>query len=165
MEQLLDQKGKFEEEIAELKQAIYTLEAINEMLEARVENTESHQGQGWLEVKNQDTILSILTAYADPIKKGILDEMERTPMTIQDIIRHLNFPQASVYRKITQLIDCKLVQKHGYYMQNDRRVYKYSSTIKNMRIHFEEEQTMMFVRLRKEDSEFHKLLGLDDSKV
>ncbi len=159
MEQLISECSKYQDEINALKQIICELEAINDVLKSQIDvEPKNPYYSDWIEIKDQKTIFNILTSYYDPIKKLVLEEMTKCPMTIQEIIQQHSLPQASTYRKITELIDCRLIVKQGFFLQNDsKRVYKYTNTIKNMKIHFEENKILIFVLPMRKNSGFQNL--------
>lgn len=159
MEQLISECSKYQDEINALKQIICDLEAINDILRSQIDfEPKKPYYSDWIEIKDQKTIFNILASYYDPIKKLVLEEMTKHPMTIQEIIHQHNLPQASAYRKITELIDCRLIVKQGFFLQNDsKRVYKYTNTIKNMKIHFEENKILIFVLPMRKNSGFQNL--------
>lgn len=158
MEQLVGEYTKYLEEINDLKQVIYTLEAVNDMLqmENNAEQARQHYAD-WMVISDQKSIFNILTSYDDSIKKLILEELAKNSMSIQEIIQKYDLPQASTYRKVTELIDCGLIMKHGFFLQKDsKRVYKYIAAIKNMRIHFIENKISLSV-LPVKRSEFQNI--------
>ena len=73
MEQLVGEYTKYLEEINDLKQVIYTLEAVNDMLqmENNAEQARQHYAD-WMVISDQKSIFNILTSYDDSIKKLIL---------------------------------------------------------------------------------------------
>ncbi len=158
MEQLVND-NKYREEIADLKQIIHTLEAVNEVLSSQVKvEPENPHRSYWAEIEDQEKIFNVLASYQDSIKKLILEEVTERPMTIQEIVQKYDLPQASTYRRITELIDCGLIVKHGFFLQNDsKRVYKYVAAIKNMRIIFKENKVKMLVLPARKKSAVRKL--------
>ena len=158
MEQLVND-NKYREEIADLKQIIRTLEAVNEVLSSQIKVEPKNQDTtDWAEIEDQEKIFNVLASYQDGIKKLILEEVMEHPMTIQGIVQKYDLPQASTYRRVTELIDCGLIVKHGFFLQNDsKRVYKYVAAIKNMRIIFKENKVKMLVLPARTKSTVRKL--------
>lgn len=159
MEQLVNDDGKRREEIADLRQIIHTLETVNEVLKSQVKTEPRNpDSSDWAEIEDQEKIFNVLSSYQDSIKKLILEEMTERPMTIQEIVQKYGLPQASTYRRITELIDCGLIVKHGFFLQNNsKRVYKYAAAIKNMKIIFRENKVKMLVLPARKKSSIQKL--------
>ena len=168
MAQLVSNFGKYRREISDLKQIIYTLEAINEILESKVGNEileskvgndiQSQDFSDWTEITDQRIVFNMLTSYNDSIKKLILEEMITHPVSIQDTIQKYDLPQASTYRKIADLVDCGLIVRRGFFLQGDsKRVYKYGTAFKNMRVHFDGNKITMFVLPVRKNLEFKNL--------
>lgn len=146
MEQLIGNETRYIEEINSLKQIINTLEAANELLKSQSHVEQKQHNTDWMEISDQESIFNILISYVDSIKKLILEELARNSMSIQEIIQKYDLPQASTYRKVTELIDCGLIMKHGFFLQKDsKRVYRYIAAIKNMKIHFNENKISLSV--------------------
>ena len=146
MEQLIGNETRYIEEINSLKQIINALEAANELLKSQSHVEQKQHNTDWMVISDQESIFNILISYVDSIKKLILEELARNSMSIQEIIQKYDLPQASTYRKVTELIDCGLIMKHGFFLQKDsKRVYRYIAAIKNMKIHFNENKISLSV--------------------
>lgn len=149
---------KHAEEVGDLKQTIFALEAINEELTTDLAKLRPMNSFGWIQIRDENRALSILSLYSDSTNKILLDDLIVTPMSIPDIIRKNGLSRASGYRKISELIDSNLLVSYGYFLQNDgKRVYKYVSAIKNMRVYFDEHNVLLFVLPNVKISKFESL--------
>jgi hypothetical protein len=139
-----------EKKLADLKMEIVALEKLNRFLERKVlEMTEIQESPSlWLKIEDRETIMGIVSSYADPQKKAILDAVTAKPMNILGIIERTNLPQTTAYRKINEMINGKLIKSTGLFLNKDnKRVHTYTSTIKYMRIYFEGNDILMFLVL------------------
>ena len=158
MSQISEILSKHAEEVGDLKQTIFALEAINEELTINLAKLRPVNSPGWVQIKDQNRALEILSLYSNSTNKIILDDLIANPMSIPDIIHKNGLSRASGYRKISELIDSNLLVCCGYFLQNDdKRVYKYKSAIKNMRVYFDKNNVLLFVLPNVKISEFENL--------
>jgi hypothetical protein len=150
LEESLVDTSQIERKLADLRQEIQALEKLNKFLEMKVlQITQTDESPSlWLKIENHETIMSIVSSYADPQKKEILDAITEKPLTILEIIECTHLPQTTVYRKINELINDKLIKSTGLFLNKEnKRVHVYTTTIKHMRIYFEENGILMFLIL------------------
>lgn len=150
---------KHTEEVGDLKQTILALEAINEELTSSLAKLlHTMNSSGWIQIMDENRALRILSLCSDSTNKILLDDLIVNPMSIPEIIRKYGLSRASGYRKISELIDSNLLVSRGYFLQNDgKRVYKYISAIKNMRVYFDKDKVLLFVLPNVKISEFASL--------
>jgi DNA-binding transcriptional ArsR family regulator len=150
LEDSLVDRSRIERKLADLKQEISALEKLNKFLEMKVLHmTQTEESPSlWLKIENRKTIMSIVSAYSDPQKKEILDAITEKPLTILEVVERTSLPQTTAYRKINELINSNLIKSTGLFLNKDsKRVHAYTTTIKHMRIYFEENDILMFLIL------------------
>lgn len=143
--------------LAELRQEILILEKLNKFLEMKVQKmTQVDEAPpSWIKIENHETILSIVTSFADLDKKQILEILKEKPLTVLEIVQRTNLSQTSTYRKVNELIKDNMIKSVGLVLNKEgKRVHVYSATIKHMRIYFEENDILMFLMLENSQEDF-----------
>jgi predicted transcriptional regulator len=143
--------------LAELRQEILILEKLNKFLEMKVQKmTQVDEAPpSWIKIENRETILAIVTSFADSDKKQILEMLKEKPLTVLEIAQRTNLSQTSTYRKVNELIKDNMIKSAGLVLNKEgKRVNVYSATIKHMRIYFEENAILMFLMLEDNQENF-----------
>lgn len=152
MMQTVIRSPKLHSKIRELQQEILILEKLNKFLEMKVNSMTKVEDSpsSWERIEDNSVILKVLTSYADPNKKLILEATKEKPLTVQEIIQKTNLSQTSTYRMCNELVNNNMLRKVGLVLSKDgKRVPTYSPSIRNMRIYFEENDLLMFLMLEK----------------
>ena len=144
----IDSPRVIAQKIVELRQEIEALEKLNRFLEGKILRLTQvdDSPDRWIKIESRDTVFAIVSAYSDPVTKKILESVKEKPLTISEIIERTSLPQTTTYRKINELIQCKLMRSVGLFLNKDnKRVHVFSPVIKHMRMYFEENDVLMFV--------------------
>ena len=72
-------------------------------------------------IKDPHTASKIFESYGDPIKKNILEVLQKYPKSIPEAINEVNHPQASTYRRAKELIQDGLLTMVGHTQAKDGR--------------------------------------------
>lgn len=107
----------------------------NRFIENLCEIKSKQKSNEWISIKDNDVSKTILEAYGDEDKEKILNSVIDDPKIISEIISVSKIPQTSGYRKINQMIKDGLLVSNGYIVAQDgRKVIKYSTLFKNLKI-------------------------------
>ncbi len=148
----IDNPEMIAQKIAELVQEIESLEKINRFLEEKISHLThvEESSDQWIKIEDRDTVSTVILAYSDPITAKILESIKEKPLTISEIIERTNLPQTTTYRKINELIQSKIIQSAGLFLNKDnKRVHSFATVIKHVRVYFEENEVIMFVNVKK----------------
>ena len=106
----------------------------------------------WIIIKDPALTESILDVFGDPDKKKIFESVMDESKTVYDIISECHIPQTSGYRKINSLIKNGLLSTNGYVETSDgKKVNKYKSVFKNMRINVMKNEITINVNLSRQN--------------
>lgn len=109
------------------------------------------QEKSWIVIEDQNLANLILESFGNSEKKLILDSSLKQPNVILDILDSCNMPKSSGYRIIKDLIKDGLLTKKGYATTQDgKRVNKYTSIFKNIKIEIQEGKTLIKVQLDRD---------------
>lgn len=153
----IDNPEMIAQKIVELVQEIKSLEKINRFLEEKISHlTHAEESSDqWVKIEDRNMACTIILAYSDPVTVKILESIKEKPLTISEIIERTNLPQTTTYRKINELIQSKIIQSVGLFLNKDnKRVHSFATVIKHVRVYFEENEVIMFVNVKK--IHFHK---------
>lgn len=85
------------------------------------------------EIEKQDNILEILS---DKYCRLILESIMYTPKSVIEITLETKIPMSTVYRRIQNLHDNKLVATSGMITDEGKRLFMYKSKIKGIQSKF-----------------------------
>ncbi len=107
--------------------------------------------KSWIKIENQNLANLILESFGNPDKKMILDSALKQPNVILDILDSCNLPQSSGYRIIKNMIKEGLLITKGHAETRDgKKVKKYTSLFKNIKIEIQDNKTIVKVQLDKD---------------
>lgn len=97
-------------------------------------------------IKDFRTAKKIFESYGDPVKKNILESLQKQSKTIPDAIDETKLPQASTYRRAKELIQDGLLTMVGHAKASDgRKVSEYTTTLN--RAIFDVQDKGLFVKV------------------
>ena len=100
-----------------------------------------------LTIKDPIIAVKIFESYGDPVKKSILEALQKHPKSIPDAINETKLPQASTYRRTKELIQDGLLTMVGHTQASDgRKVSEYTTTLN--RAIFDVQGKGLFVNIR-----------------
>lgn len=106
------------------------------------------QGKSWIRIEDQNIANLILESFGNSDKRLILDSSLKQPGVILDILSSCNMPKSSGYRIIKNLIKDGLLTRKGYTTTQDgKKVNKYTSIFKNIKIEIQDGKTIIKVQL------------------
>ena len=81
-------------------------------------------------IKDPIIATKIFESYGDPVKKSILEVLQKHPKSIPEAISETKLPQASTYRRAKELIQDGLLTMVGHTQASDgRKVSEYTATL------------------------------------
>lgn len=87
---------------------------------------------------------------ADKVSREILMSIDKTPMTVHDLVKSLNLPQSTIYHKMHELLGEGLVGvEYIAVTREGREVEFFRSSLKSAKIRLDGGHISMKVRLRK----------------
>ena len=89
------------------------------------------------ETERKDSLLEILS---DKYCRTILESIMYKPKSVIEITSETNVPMSTVYRRVQNLHDNKLLQISGIITDEGKRLFMYKSKIKGMRSTFDNGQ-------------------------
>ncbi len=99
----------------------------------------------------KDPVLAtrIFESYGDPVKKNILEVLQKHPKSIPEAIEEVKLPQASTYRRAKELIQDGLLTMVGHTQASDgRKVNEYTATLNRAVFDFQEKGLHVSVKLQ-----------------
>lgn len=90
--------------------------------------------ENWIIICDSDINSSIIQTFGDLEKKKIIESVMESPKIIYEIIKDCGLPQTSGYRKVNALIDEGFLIPTEFEIKENKRIYQYSSIIKNLKI-------------------------------
>ncbi|MCV0411682.1 hypothetical protein [Nitrosarchaeum sp.] len=90
--------------------------------------------ENWIIICDPDINSNIIQTFGDLEKKKIIESVMESPKIIYEIIKDCSLPQTSGYRKVNALIDEGFLIPTEFEIKENKRIYKYSSIIKNLKI-------------------------------
>lgn len=90
--------------------------------------------KNWIVICDPDVNSSIIQTFGDLEKKKIIESVMDSPKIIYEIIKDCGLPQTSGYRKVNALIDEGFLIPVEFEIKENKRIYQYSSIIKNLKI-------------------------------
>lgn len=90
--------------------------------------------ENWIIICDSDINSSIIQTFGDLEKKKIIESVMESPKIIYEIIKDCDLPQTSGYRKVNALIDEGFLIPTEFEIKENKRIYRYSSIIKNLKI-------------------------------
>lgn len=115
----------------------------------------------WLSIKDIHLTKIILNAFGDEDKKKVLTVLIEEPKIISEVLKICQLPQTSGYRKINALINDGLLTMEGFITTYDgKKVSKYVSLFKNIKIDIEKNKITVMVQVRSESLKDSMMLPL-----
>ena len=100
-------------------------------------------------IKDPVIATKIFESYGDPVKKNILEVLQKHPKSIPEAIDETNLPQASTYRRAKELISDGLLTMVGHTQASDgRKVSEYTTTLNRAIFDFQEKGLFVSVKLQ-----------------
>ncbi|MBS3922342.1 MAG: hypothetical protein KGZ37_04245 [Nitrosarchaeum sp.] len=96
-----------------------------------------------------DVNSNIIQTFGDLEKKRIIESVMDSPKIIYEIIKDCGLPQTSGYRKVNALIDDGFLIPTEFEIKENKRIYQYSSIIKNLKIDINSNKIKVRVLLNK----------------
>lgn len=104
-------------------------------------------------IKDSNTATKIFESYGDPIKKNILEVLQKYPKSIPEAINEVNHPQASTYRRAKELIQDGLLAMAGHTQAKDgRKVNEYTTTLNRATFDFQDKGLSVIIKLNNKFS-------------
>ena len=111
----------------------------------------SNKDTTWITIHNQSLANLILESIGNPDKRVILNNSMQQPQIILNIIKKCNLPKSSGYRMIKELVNEGFLTKRGFSIANDgRRLYKYISLFKDVKIDIQEKKILVKIQINKD---------------
>ena len=108
----------------------------------------SRKEKSWIIIEDQKLAHLILESFGDPDKKMILNSSLMQPGVILDILDSCGLPKSTGYRVTKDLIQNGLLTPKGYAVTKDgKKVSKYTSLFKNIKIDIHGDRTIVKVQL------------------
>jgi len=106
-------------------------------------------GSGWIQVKNEQICSSIIDMMSDNIKHKMFSFLQTRSFTIPNLLKELDIPYTSGYRKISSLItDGLVVESRFIETKYYKCLYEYTSFIQSVKILVVDGETKIFIKLR-----------------
>ena len=100
-------------------------------------------------IKDSVIATKIFESYGDPVKKNILEVLQRHPKSIPEAIDEIKLPQASTYRRARELIQDGLLTMVGHTQASDgRKVNEYTATLNRAIFDFQEKGLHVSIKLQ-----------------
>ena len=101
----------------------------------------------WINIQEKSFKKIILKSFGDFEKKTILNAILESPKVISEIIQEVKIPSTTVYRKIKSLQDDGLIVSKTCKSEMPKSVKKYVSTLKAIKINFDNKEIIVNVQL------------------
>ena len=101
-------------------------------------------------------------SYGNQDKKMIIDSLLQKPGIILDIVDNLDIPQATIYRRVKELIKDKLLMVIGYELVHGKGVPIYAPLFEDVHINLLKNNVDMSVRVEEKTlnaSKFYQILA------
>lgn len=117
--------------------------------------------KNWIVICDPDVNSSIIQTFGDLEKKKIIESVMDSPKIIYEIIKDCNLPQTSGYRKVNALIDEGFLIPVKFEIKENKRIYQYSSIIKNLKIDISSNKIKASVLLDEQQQNHCSLLQIN----
>jgi len=98
------------------------------------------------EIEKKDSLLEILS---DKYCRAILGSIMDKPKSVIEITAETNIPMSTVYRRVQNLHDSKLLQISGTITDEGKRLFMYKSKIKGIQSRYSNGKTEVELILNK----------------
>lgn len=140
----------------EIKKSLDDTFELNYLItENRIEN----QGQ-WIDIVDLESVLKILESYGDEQKRLILESAVNESQTLSEILEICKIPHTSFHRKFNSLIRTGLLVENSFVIKDMKRIKKYQTTFKNLRISIYGNRIIAMCKLQDFLQNVHKFNGL-----
>ena len=103
----------------------------------------------WITISDPVVNSIIIQTFGDLEKKKIIESVMNSPKIIYEIIKDCNLPQTSGYRKINVLIDDGFLIPIKFEIKENKRIYRYTSIFKNLKIDINSNKIIVSVQLNE----------------
>ena len=103
----------------------------------------------WITISDPVVNSIIIQTFGDLEKKKIIESVMNSPKIIYEIIKDCNLPQTSGYRKINVLIDDGFLIPIKFEIKENKRIYRYTSIFKNLKIDINSNKITVSVQLNE----------------
>ena len=103
--------------------------------------------EGWIIISDPRINSTIIQTFGDLEKKKIIDSVISTPKIMYEIIKECDLPQTSGYRKINALISDGFLIPTEFEVKENKKIFKYICTFKNLKIDINSNQIKVSVQL------------------
>ncbi|MEK6931752.1 MAG: hypothetical protein AABZ37_06220 [Thermoproteota archaeon] len=103
--------------------------------------------EGWIIISDPRINSIIIQIFGDLEKKKIIDSVISTPKIMYEIIKECDLPQTSGYRKINALINDGFLIPTEFEVKENKKIFKYICTFKNLKIDINSNQIKVSVQL------------------
>jgi hypothetical protein len=107
----------------------------------------------WITISDPGINSDIIQTFGDAEKKKIIESVIETPKIIYEIIKECNLPQTSGYRKINALIDDGFLIPTEFEVKENKKIFKYICTFKNLKIEINSNKIKVSVQLNNSQQE------------
>ncbi len=114
----------------------------------------------WIIICDPDINSRIIQTFGDLEKKKIIESVMDSPKIIYEIIKDCNLPQTSGYRKVNALIDEGFLIPTEFEIKENKRIYQYSSIIKNLKIDISSNKIKVSVLLSERQQNYCSFLHI-----
>lgn len=109
--------------------------------------------ESWIIISDPRINSTIIQTFGDLEKKKIIDSVISTPKIMYEIIKECDLPQTSGYRKINALINDGFLIPTEFEVKENKKIFKYICTFKNLKIDINSNQIKVSVQLNDSQQE------------
>ena len=107
----------------------------------------------WITISDPNINSTIIQTFGDLEKKKIIESVISVPKIMYEIIKECDLPQTSGYRKINALINDGFLITTEFEIKENKKIFKYISTFKNLKIDINSNQIKVSVQLNDSQQE------------
>ena len=109
--------------------------------------------EGWIIISDSSINSTIIQTFGDLEKKKIIESVISVPKIMYEIIKECDLPQTSGYRKINALINDGFLIPTEFEIKENKKIFKYICTFKNLKIDINSNQIKVSVQLNDSQQE------------
>lgn len=109
--------------------------------------------ESWIIILDSSINSTIIQTFGDLEKKKIIESVISVPKIMYEIIKECDLPQTSGYRKINALINDGFLIPTEFEIKENKKIFKYICTFKNLKIDINSNQIKVSVQLNDSQQE------------